>query len=253
MSIQDVGWVLDETDLPPGPKLVLVAIANHADNTDGYCWLKAATIAKEAACSERAVYRIIAALIRNGYVRRDKKRGADGKRRANDYWILTNRPAAKWSWFRADPRDVDDYEDPQDVGGKNASSDSDDMSLESVTLPSESCGPTAIGVSQKILDEPSKTNLRQDDRLMGEERRSYRAPAPLVVDQPRPTVFVYQGTPAFDALVRQRAKEGKGKPPTIQSKEHGYRTGWYFPTLFPPAAPDDGVDNQAAEEFQKYG
>ena len=77
MSIQAVAWVLDREELPARPKLVLVAIANHANHTDGYCWLKAETIAKEAACSPRAVFNFVGALIRNGYLRKAPARGAD--------------------------------------------------------------------------------------------------------------------------------------------------------------------------------
>lgn len=250
MSNQALTWVLEDVDLPQGPKLVMVAIANHADWPDGYCWLKTKTIAKEAACTERSVLRTISALMRNGYIRRERKRGADGKQRANDYWILLERPAAKWTWFKADPRDAEDCEETQDVGGKNAPSDSDDIS----EIPSESCGPSDSDGSHTVLDsEPPKTNLPQHDRLVKEARRSYRAP-PLAVgaDEPKPKVFVIQGTPAWDAWMQYRAKEGKGKPPAVQSKENGYRTGWYFPTLYPPRS-DPRLNEQAANEFAKMG
>lgn len=254
MSNQALTWVLEDKDLPQGPKMVMVAIANHADWPDGYCWLKTKTIAKEAACTERSVLRTVSALIRNGYIRREKRRGENGKQRANDYWILLDRPAAKWTWFKPDPRDAENYEDTQDVGGINAPSDSDAISEK----PSESCGPGDSDGSHTLLDsEPPKTNLRQDDRLIGKDRRSYQARTPPpVVDEPKPKVFVIQGTPAWDAWMRHRAKEGKGKSPTTHSKEHGYRTGWYFPTLFPPSStgpPNDGTDDQAAAEFAKYG
>ena len=87
MSIQAVAWALDQ-DLPARPKLVLVAIANHADHTNGYCWLKAETIAREASCSPRSVYNFVGALVRNGYMRKALRKGEDGKQRANDYWIM---------------------------------------------------------------------------------------------------------------------------------------------------------------------
>ena len=71
MSIQAVAWALDQ-DLPARPKLVLVSIANHASHTDGYCWLKAETIAQEAACTPRSVYTYIGGLVRTGpYANRD--------------------------------------------------------------------------------------------------------------------------------------------------------------------------------------
>src|SRR5690349_3688223 len=110
MSIQAVAWALDQ-DLPARPKLVLVSIANHANHTDGYCWLKVETIAAEASCSERAVYNFIGDLIRNGFIRKAPRKGEDGKQRANDYWILINRPAAEWLKVGADDAsDADEAE-----------------------------------------------------------------------------------------------------------------------------------------------
>jgi hypothetical protein len=96
MSIQAVAWALEQ-DLPARPKLVLVSIANHANHVDGYCWLKAETIAKEAACTPRSIYNFVGALIRNGFIRKALRKGDDGKQRATDYWILFDREEKEWA------------------------------------------------------------------------------------------------------------------------------------------------------------
>src|SRR3990167_3798215 len=116
VSAQAMGWALDQPDIPGRPKLVLVAIANHADHTDGYCWLKAETIAREASCTPRSVFRFIGALIRNGYLRRAPRRGPDGKQRANDYWILFHREETAWDWQAGlEGQESDDSADENEV------------------------------------------------------------------------------------------------------------------------------------------
>src|SRR5262249_27189193 len=90
-----VAWALEQ-DLPARPKLVLVSIANHANHVDGYCWLKAETIARESACTPRSIYNFVGQLVRNGFIRKAKRKSDDGKQRANDYWILFDREENEW-------------------------------------------------------------------------------------------------------------------------------------------------------------
>lgn len=251
MSNQALTWVLDDEDLPQGPKMVMVAIANHADHTDGYCWLKAATIAREAACTERSVYRVIAALIRNGYLRYVKKKGADGKQRANDYWILLDRKPAPWAWRRATSED----DDPLDIGGENAPSDMDDTRE---TQPQESVGPHDSH-SVHTYTEPPKTNLRETNfGLEGNKPRGYRAPPLALEVVPKPEkVFVIEGSRAWQAWVGHRKRSGQvGSLPTTRGQgENAGKSGWYLPSLFPPAAQSTGPPStlMTDEDYKQFG
>lgn len=259
MSIQAVAWALDQ-DLPARPKLVLVSIANHASHTDGYCWLKAETIAGEASCSPRAVYNFIGDLIRNGYIRKAPRRGDDGKQRANDYWILFNREPAQWVGDRAavEPEDAGEAaeDEPQDdvdrMHGVHAVSEPDQAPSEPVEKHAGAVGPYAPGCSHTDA-EPSKTKPNENptnsirmDGVRAGVPRGYRPPPPQPIaaktegDPPDPMrFFVYEGTPAFDAWAKRKARESglaKWHRTTTKVVDGKQRVGWYFPTLFPTGA-----------------
>lgn len=266
MSIQAVGWALDQ-DLPARPKLVLVAIANHANHTDGYCWLKAETIAQEASCSPRAVFNFIGDLIRNGYVRKAPRRGEDGKQRANDYWILLDRmpfdwiPASRIEIEREDdtPEDTDgDGDQPQDIDEPDAPRAYGENEPAEGNLPAGAVGPHAPVCSHKGSAEPSKIKPK-DARARGRVPRGYQRPVP---EQPQPVasivgraaewVFVFKPSKAYDAWAAVKSKEN-GRPFGAQDWREG-RLGWYFPSLFPPGVvlpPSEIMTEQDAKEFAK--
>lgn len=243
MSIQAVGWVLDQDPekLPGKAKLVLVAIANHADHTTGYCWLKLATIARESSMPERSLYRYIGALVRNGYLRKELRKGADGKQRATDYWILFNREGPKWDWGGKPESD----EEAQDVAEPSATvadgeSDPDDENPATET-PVLADGPPAIGGSRD-RDEPSKTKPKDSSYDAGTSApRAYRPPPEVpqgaLATKASDPVFVFEGTRAWEAWVAFK-KRTTGHTWTLSRStviDGKHRTGWWFPTLFPPS------------------
>jgi hypothetical protein len=282
MSIQAVAWVLDREELPARPKLVLVAIANHANHTDGYCWLKAETIAREAACSPRAVFNFVGALIRNGYIRKAPARGADGKQRANDYWILFNR--AEGPWIAAEGTASDDQEEiesaddaaeyacvevadePQDVVEPHAPGASGEPVEKPPQNPAQhapgAVGPHAPACSHIDSAEPSKTKPEKAG-LAGFSPRRY-APPPPPPPQPMGAttaegngdfIFVWEGTEAYRAWKVVKERE-IGRPWNGRMLKDG-RWGWYFRSLFPPAEkppPTKAADETAIDPpFSKTG
>lgn len=280
MSIQAVAWVLDREEIPARPKLVLVAIANHANHTDGYCWLKAETIAKEAACSPRAVFNFVGALIRNGYVRKAPARGADGKQRANDYWIMFNRADGPWIAAEGvageDQEPEESAEDAVEMAGIAAADEPQDIvephahraSGEAVEKPPENpvqpapraVGPHAPACSHIDSLQPSKTNPENGGLGRSAPRRYAPPPQPppepmgaTTVQGSGDFIFVFVGTPAYDAWVTAKTRE-IGRPWHQQTTKDG-RWGWYFKTLFPPSAkpPPEGLSDQDAAEFSKTG
>lgn len=260
MSIQAVAWALEQ-DLPQGPKLVLVSLANHANNVDGYCWLKAETVAREASCSPRSVWRYVGGLVRNGYVRKVPRKGDNGKQRANDYWLLFNRPATEWDWGMqldedgSDPShdEADTVEgETQDVAeptanlahGETATPDDTAGTRQPVENPVVSHGPCANGVSRKRIAEPSKPNPKASSagaRDGSAAPRAYRPPPPqpLGADLAQPTkqIFVYAGSRAYEAWAKRKARESGIRQWTLTTSalvDGKWCSGWYFPTLFPP-------------------
>jgi len=278
MSIQAVGWALDQ-DVPARPKLVLVAIANHANHADGYCWLNAETIAAEAACTSRSVYRFVGSLVRNGYVGKARRKGADGRQRANDYWILFNREHAAWDWGSG-LADEQELGDTAEVGEKlpevepesrdttqNIASPSDIVSHGKDASPvlqqnsethARSVGPCDSRVTRNRIAEPSKTNP-ENGLATATPPRGYRPPPP---PPPQPLgatalggtgefIFVYQPSRAYDAWKEyKRATSGNPvwKCSTTKTVNGRLCFGWYFPTLFPPEVQPPPKDSSLGVE-----
>ncbi len=277
MSIQAVAWALEQ-QIPAGPKLVLVALANHADHSSGLCWPSVTLIAHEASCSPRAVYRFVADLTRNGFVSVEKKRGKDGKQRSNNYWILFDRLPLDWS--AVPPSHAQDAEESntadQDVAGSTVQEDepSDSQSpgeIRPAEVPemsmtpgvkdepgdSESPGPSDSGVTRKSLPEPSSVEpsrraaLRAggvphgyDPRARPTARVSAAAEEARRRSQP---VFVIEGTRAYEAWAKVKAIENgvsRWHLTTTQIVDGKSLRGWHFPTLFPPASMGDTLSDE---------
>lgn len=66
MSIQAVAWVLEHSEATLADRLVLIAIANHADARGWNAWPAVPQIAKEARVDRATVYRAIDALEDSG-------------------------------------------------------------------------------------------------------------------------------------------------------------------------------------------
>lgn len=93
MSVQAIGWALGVETGKPGAKLVLLALANYADE-DGVCWPSQARIARESEQSIDTVQRHLKHLEARGLVtrkRRQNPRGTSGGRRSDTY-VLAVKP-----------------------------------------------------------------------------------------------------------------------------------------------------------------
>ncbi len=77
MGIKWVNAVLQNSTLTGNAKLILVAIANHADNTTGICWPSHDALAKIAHCSDRQLIRCLRSAEDSGelIIRRGDGRG----------------------------------------------------------------------------------------------------------------------------------------------------------------------------------
>ena len=89
MSIEAVRWGLRQ-DLPPTPKLVLVALGESADD-QGVCWPSVPTLARRCSLSVRTVQRILQDLEARGLIRIEPRYRADGSRTSNRYILLLDK------------------------------------------------------------------------------------------------------------------------------------------------------------------
>lgn len=80
-----------EQPLPPVPKLVLMALADNADD-HGYCWPKMKTIAAKCSTSERTVQRTIKTLLAAGLLRKDARFDTSGRQVSNGYTLALTYP-----------------------------------------------------------------------------------------------------------------------------------------------------------------
>lgn len=67
MSIQAVAWVLDHSESRGVDRLVLISLANHA-NQDGMCWPAQRTVAKEAGIGNGTVANAVSRLVELGEI-----------------------------------------------------------------------------------------------------------------------------------------------------------------------------------------
>ena len=87
MSVQAIGWALSVTTNSPGSKLVLVTIANYADE-QGFCWPSQALIARQSEQSIDSVQRRLRELEKAGFLVRKAR-----KQQSSLYQLLM--PTAK--------------------------------------------------------------------------------------------------------------------------------------------------------------
>lgn len=86
-----MNWAWEQT-LPPGSKLILMSLADAADE-DGLCWPRIRVLAQKCCTSERTVQRTLKDLEAKGYLRVDRRYRRDGSQSSNAYYLhLSQRP-----------------------------------------------------------------------------------------------------------------------------------------------------------------
>lgn len=193
MTIQALAWAIDQ-QLPHKPKLVLMALANHADHMTGKVNFVASTIAWESSTTpQSSIWRYLGALERNGFLAHEQI-GETAEQR--EYYLLIDRnPSLPWSW-----------------GAEGASDDETAVAVEQTESP-----PIAV---QKF------------DRSKQAEKRA--ATVKAIEDAKPTHVFVIEGTKAFEAWCEFKSREIKRPWRIVSSHRVDGKSGNWFQTLFPP-------------------
>lgn len=231
-----MGWALDQS-IPSRAKLLLVALANHADHTSGYCWPSVDTLMRETSMSRRAVFGYLGALRRNGFIESRANHAKDGRQRSNDYWILFDREPAEWAHLKSEEEVEEDSstegttdDSRGEVDTKNAPSPAIEAETIPAPLPSIPCTP---------IEEPSDSNRQSPELMEGRkiksdrpkdfssrERFQQQATLQAAEEARRPQrIPIIEGSKPWEAWIRA------GHPRTlvgivvVNGKNH---RGWYF-------------------------
>lgn len=244
MSIQAVAWALSQK-IPGTNKLVLIALANYADEETGHCWPSVEKIAKQASCSPRSVHSYIGALRRNGFLDVRSGRSKAGTVRTNDYWLLMDRAPAPWD--AAKGIKSDDHEPDEETPQVE----------ESTECISANLADFADGISANTLQTKHQESNHQESSIADSSEgapEKKETPPPRAAPQPpgfdpnarkaeqarlsaaeeartRKRFPVIEGTKAWEAHVQA------GHPRTLVANivvDGKRQRGWEFPTLFPP-------------------
>ena len=87
MSLDLMSWAFKQP-VDPGPKLVLLALADHANGQTGLCIPGQKLLAEQCSMSVRTVQRHLMALEDEGYVRREARMRGAGRGRTSDRYYL---------------------------------------------------------------------------------------------------------------------------------------------------------------------
>lgn len=71
----------------PLKKLVLLSLADQANDRDGYCWPTYETIARRCGMNRRTVINAVAELERDGFIRRESRFRVGGLHASNAFWV----------------------------------------------------------------------------------------------------------------------------------------------------------------------
>ncbi|MFZ4968333.1 helix-turn-helix domain-containing protein [Pseudomonas sp. Mn2068] len=93
MSIKASNWAWDQ-HLPPSSKIVLMALADAADDL-GVCWPRISIIARKCCTSERTVQRVLKELEAKKFVTVSKQFRSDGGQSSNRYTLEIFTPLTK--------------------------------------------------------------------------------------------------------------------------------------------------------------
>jgi len=87
MSLDLMSWAFKQ-DVHPGPKLVLLALADHANGQTGLCIPGQKLLAEQCSMSVKTVQRHIKALEDAGLLRREARMRGEGRGRTSDRYFL---------------------------------------------------------------------------------------------------------------------------------------------------------------------
>lgn len=96
MSIEALKWAFEQEQVPPGPRFVLVALANRANEEGGDLYPSLRWIKKKTGIPERTIRSHITDLERRGLLVKTERRREDGGRTSNEYLLPLSQPGLRF-------------------------------------------------------------------------------------------------------------------------------------------------------------
>lgn len=97
MSIEALKWAFEQEDVPSGPRFVLVALANRANEEGGDLYPSIRWIKKKTGIPERTIRQHITDLQTRGLLVKTERRRDDGGRTSNEYMLPLMQPGLRFS------------------------------------------------------------------------------------------------------------------------------------------------------------
>jgi hypothetical protein len=93
MSIEALKWAFEQEDVPPGPRFVLVALANRANEEGGDCYPSIAWIKRKTGFSDSTIRDYLNALeVQFQKLSKSERRRDDGGKSSNEYQLSLPTP-----------------------------------------------------------------------------------------------------------------------------------------------------------------
>lgn len=175
-------WARDQRVGAPSTKLVLLLLADYADD-EGHCWPFVETVAEKAEMGEKSVRRHLKKLEKLGLLERTRERRADGTMGGYEYWLSI-------SWPESENRPLADETTAQNAPagkmtgggrvGRKARADARSSRVPEPTLP-----PPPDAAFGETEDLTSAQNAPAG-RMTGGGSRNHRSsatPPPVICDR----------------------------------------------------------------------
>lgn len=156
MSVQHMTWAYKQ-ELEPGPKFVLVTLANFADGT-GSCFPGQERLAKMTGFSLRSVRNHVLTLEAAGLIQRSGRRRDDGMKTSDVYQLLMS-PAEVAGEVTAESPAESAPESPAKPAGKKQESPAESAATHRQNFPTSPAKPAGRNRGHPTAETPSPTQI----------------------------------------------------------------------------------------------
>lgn len=116
MSVELMGWAFKQ-DIRPGPKLVLLSLADHANGHTRLCIPGQKAIAEQCSMSVRTVQRHLETLEASGLITREARMRGEGRGRTSDRYYLNDQRDNPAPTRQVDKTNATNQDDQHDTVG----------------------------------------------------------------------------------------------------------------------------------------